>query len=85
MITAKQMEVIARAESYSYGFLYRWPGGFWSELNPEISLIKFNRWENWSASTRVVQSLINKKLATVTAWKRNSSGTFPVAVKIKAP
>lgn len=84
MISAKQMEVIARVEQYSDGMLYRWPGGFWSEISP-LSGEKFSRWTHWYVRTRVVHDLLEDGLAVVHAWNHTKEYSCPVSVKIKAP
>lgn len=84
MISAQQMEVIARVELYSDGMLYLWPGGFWSEISPESGK-KFSRWTNWYVRTRVVFDMLEEGLATVHSWEHTNTDSIPIAVKIKAP
>lgn len=73
MISAQQMEVIARVEQYSNGFLYRHRLGskfYWSELK--------TGWKGWywAVTDETIEQMIERGLA-----ERTNENT----VKIKAP
>lgn len=84
MISATQMAVIARVEQYSDGMLYRWPGGFWSEIFP-LSGEKFSRFTHWHVRTRIIEDMLEAGLASVFVWFHSKNASYPIAVKIKAP
>lgn len=83
MISAQQMEVIARVEQYSDGMLYFWPGVGWSEIAPK-SGIRVNG-TNWHAHPRLIESMMEAGLATVTEWHHSKGDSYPTVIKIKAP
>ena len=79
-LTTHQAAARDRALSNSQGYLYRWPGGYWTTM-PHAGSTRVTA-PKWYTGWSVVDALIRKGLAEIAEHKRTAAGDIAVTVRM---